>query len=69
MSARRLKHICKNCWWFMYKGDESWGTEGRCLNCDCPSDIRDKKPNDICDGGGRGADDYGFRPNEVLPNE
>ena len=45
------------------------GTKGRCYNCDWPNEIRVKKPNDICDGGGIGADDYGFRPNEDLPNE
>lgn len=60
MSARRLRHICKNCEYF---------DSGYCLNCDSPSDIRYKLPDDVCDGGGRGADDYGFRPNEDLPNE
>ena len=58
------KHICKNCWWFAYVG-----TKGRCYNCNWPNDIRIKKPNDICDGGGRGADDYGFKPNEDLYDE
>ena len=64
MSAKRLKHICKNCWWFM-----SIGKKGRCYNGDWPSGIRDKRPNDICDGGGIGADDYGFRTNEDLYDE
>ena len=65
MSANKhVKHICKNCFWFIYMG-----TKGRCYNCEWPNEIRVKKPNDICDGGGIGADDYGFRPNEDLPNE
>ena len=64
MSAKRLKHICKNCWWFM-----NIGKKGRCYNCDWPIGIRDKRGNDICDGGGIGADDYGFRPNEDLYDE
>ena len=69
MSAKHLKHICKNCWWFTYNGDESWGKKGRCYNCVWPNGIRDKKPNDVCDGGGIGADDYGFKPNEDLYDE
>ena len=64
MSAKRLKHICKNCWWFMRIGNK-----GRCYNCYWPNYIRVKKPNDICDGGGIGADEYGFRPNEDLYDE
>ena len=45
------------------------GKKGRCYNGDWPSGIRDKRPNDICDGGGIGADDYGFRANEDLYDE
>lgn len=47
----------------------SIGKKGRCYNCDWPIGIRDKRGNDICDGGGIGADDYGFRPNEDLYDE
>ena len=55
-----LLHICGNCWYFSCK-DLNYGI---CVNCDSPGDIRKKKPNDICDGGGLGADDFGFRPCE-----
>lgn len=61
MSANKhMKHICKNCWYYIGKGTDN----GKCINCEFPSDIRKKKPNDICDGGGLGADDFGFRPCE-----
>ena len=50
------KHICKNCWFY-----RDWV----CTNCFWTSDNRDKKPNDICDGGGRDAEVYGFRPKDV----
>ena len=55
-----LEHICANCWYYVDKGSNY----GVCLNCDNPRYIRKKKPNDICDGGGLGADDFGFRPCE-----
>lgn len=49
------KHICSNCWYF---------ENGNCLNCDSPSDIRVKSPDDVCDGGGLGASVYGFEPKD-----
>lgn len=55
-----LKHVCANCWYYADKGLNT----GICLNCDSPGDIRQKKPNDVCDGGGQGADDFGFIPCE-----
>ena len=55
-----LEHICANCRYFELVGINS----GVCVNCDSPSDIRAKKPCDVCDGGGIGADDFGFRPCE-----
>ena len=55
-----LEHICANCWYYVGKGLNS----GICVNCDSPSDIRRKEPCDVCDGGGLGADDFGFRPCE-----
>ena len=50
-------HICKNCEYF---GD------GVCVNCDSPSDIRHKKPDDVCDGGGSGSDFFGFKPRDLA---
>ena len=55
-----LKHVCENCWYYVGKGSNI----GICVNCDSPSDIRAKKPCDVCDGGGIGADYFGFRPCE-----
>lgn len=49
-------HICKNCSYFY---------DGACVNCDSPSDIRDKKPDDVCDGGGAGSDFFGFKPRDI----
>lgn len=59
-TRKHLEHVCSNCW---YYADTGLNT-GICLNCDSPSDIRGKKPNDVCDGGGIGADEFGFRPCE-----
>ena len=50
------KHICKNCWYFK---------DGNCLNCVYRVGPREKKPDDICDGGGIGTDGYGFKPMDV----
>lgn len=49
-------HICKNCSYFY---------DGACVNCDSPSDIRDKLPDDVCDGGGAGSDFFGFKPRDI----
>ena len=49
------KHICKNCYYYSEE-------DKTCLNCDSPSDIRKKEPKDICDGGGTGAENFGFTP-------
>lgn len=49
------KHICKNCYYYSEE-------DKTCLNCDSPSDIRKKEPEDICDGGGTGAENFGFTP-------
>ena len=59
-TRKHLKHICANCWWFVFTGT----TNGICTNCDSPGDIRIKNPDDVCDGGGIGADDFGFVPCE-----
>ena len=59
-TRKHLDHVCANCWYFVGKCSNI----GFCVNCYSPSDIRKKKPNDICDGGGLGADDFGFRPCE-----
>ena len=50
--------ICRNCYYY---------ENGLCLNCDSPSDIREKKEDDMCDGGGLGADL--FKPKEEYENE
>lgn len=50
--------ICRNCWYY---------EDGFCLNCDSPSDIREKKEDDICDGGGLGAEP--FKSKEDNGNE
>lgn len=55
-----LEHVCANCWYFEYIGINS----GVCLNSDSPKDIRAKTSDEVCDGGGVGADDFGFRPCE-----
>ena len=55
-------HICKNCWYFHLEGKD----KGKCYNCDCPGDVRRKNPDDICDGGGCGANDYGFAPKDQI---
>ena len=54
-------HICKNCSYFHLNGED----KGSCYNCDSPSDIRDKKPDDVCDGGGAGSDFFGFKPRDI----
>ena len=59
-TRKHLKHVCKNCWYFAF----TCLTDGICLNCDSPSDIRAKRPDEVCDGGGIGADEFGFRPCE-----
>ena len=64
-TRKHLEHICKNCWYYSCVGlDTGILDMGICLNCDSPSDIRAKKPCDVCDGGGIGADEFGFRPCE-----
>ena len=55
-----LLHICANCWFYVGSGSNI----GVCVNCDNPRYIRHKQPHDICDGGGLGADDFGFMPCE-----
>ena len=50
-------HICANCYWFDHE-------KSLCLNCDSPSDIRELPPDHVCDGGGVGAELYGFTPRE-----
>ena len=47
-------HICANCHWYIR-------ARNICVNCDSPSDIRELAPSHACDGGGVGADDYGFK--------
>lgn len=48
-------HICANCHWYIRETKA-------CVNCDSPSDIRKLPPSHVCDGGGVGADNYGFKP-------
>lgn len=48
-----FKIICENCRYY---------SQGDCVNCDRISGIRPKKPDDVCDGGGIGARNYGFMP-------
>lgn len=50
-------HVCANCYWYVKE-------KQLCVNCDSPSDIRELMPCHVCDGGGVGADGYGFKPNE-----
>lgn len=55
-------HICKNCEYF---GIDEENGRGFCVNCDSPGDIRDKEPDDVCDGGGCGSDFFGFKPRDI----
>ena len=57
---KHLEHICKNCWYFELLSINN----GICTNCDSPGDIRGKSSNEVCDGGGLGAEHFGFRPIE-----
>ena len=57
---KHLKHVCANCWYYVCVSLDM----GICLNSNRASDKRAKKPCDVCDGGGIGADDFGFRPKE-----
>lgn len=50
-------HICANCFFFAHD-------VGLCVNCDSPGDVRKKMAEDVCDGGGCGADYCGFKPKE-----
>ena len=59
-TRNHLEHICANCWYFELVGINS----GVCTNCDSPGDIRAKCSDEVCDGGGLGAEDFGFRPCE-----
>lgn len=54
--------ICKECYWF----DKE---ENLCLNCNSPSDIRRKKPHELCDGGGIGAEYGGFTDREISERQ
>ena len=59
-TRKHLEHICANCWYFQLMGINN----GICMNCDSPCDIRAKTSDEVCDGGGLGAEDFGFRPCE-----
>ena len=50
-------HVCEYCDYF----DED---NGLCVNCSGPSDCRRVNRFTICDGGGIGADGYGFKPTQ-----
>ena len=59
-TRKHLEHICANCWYFELMGINN----GICTNCDSPGDIRAKSFDEVCDGGGIGADKFGFIPCE-----
>ena len=59
-TRKHLEHICANCWWFELMGLNG----GICTNCDSPGDIRAKSLDEVYDGGGLGAEDFGFSPCE-----
>ena len=59
-TRKHLEHVCANCWYYAPVGLNI----GNCMNCDSPGDIRAKTSDQVCDGGGIGADEFGFRPCE-----